>query len=146
MALILPFIFFSIVFVIINIANKNAKPQYDYIYVTGDTSCIYNYAVSNKTLIIQQNYTDCNNSQIVIYRHLTKENSNEVLNYDEASRLSLDSNYKSPDGYTFEYYNSGFIFGGGYSNDKYLNGNGASLKQNLEIKSNFQFIGWVINN
>jgi hypothetical protein len=148
-AFVLPFAFFGSVYLLQNIVNNQANPQYDYIYVVGESYCVNDYGIrSSKISIPEYNsedykYSTCQSAVVDVYRHNTKQNTSTRLTFEAAQQLNL-LGFTSPDGFDFRnYYSSALGFNNSNKPDYVLIGNGATLVQNVEKKNFVNFIGWI---
>jgi hypothetical protein len=150
-AFVLPFVFFGSVFVLQNVLNNRANPLYDYIYVTSENICLYDYSVQSSRISKinyspdDYNFTNCSAATADIYRHNIKQNNNTKLTFEQAQQLKL-SEFTSPDGFSFQNsYSNSLGFSTPSKPEYALTGKGATLVQNLEVKSNLKFIGWIVS-
>lgn len=147
------------------------EPQYNFLYTTGDGqngyyTGYYEYVVRDGKLIkqevkvpdeIKRNYPPYPpSSEIKFFVHDVKLNKSKQISFDEASRLKLDSNVQSPDGFEVVY---GTRDGGAFpffmspSEDyhtRYLRGHNTGKKLNVQMGSDvyydraFRFVGWIL--
>lgn len=149
-----------ILFIVIAIYIPNFfhKPRYNFLYSSGRE---YFYLVRNNRLQkYQRDYTETyypyetyTEPQLYIYN--VKTNNSMAISYEDASRLVLNNNRKSPDGYTIENgsVHRGFFPFFWYDNNydsKYLVGKYSSKKVDLEndgstYSNGFSFLGWVVD-
>lgn len=88
-----------------------------------------------------------------LFVHDVVKNESKEISFDDAQKLNLDSNMKSPDGFEVAYGNhdNGFPFFSGTDYDvRYLKGHNVSTKLNLQSNEpyynyNFRFLGWIKN-
>ena len=134
-------------------------PQYNFLYVTEDSyGRGRQYGVENGVLVkyevkYQEHYTP---RAARLFIHDVSRNTDQEVSFEEAQKLKLDANVKSPDGYEVVY-GSGehgffpFFFSGGYDyNTMYLKGHNTSKKLELQSANderyyyrNRRFLGWV---
>jgi len=148
------------------------KPQFDFVYSSGQTSWSSPaLEVKNQKLTYQcadsQSYYSSDGTAAAeiaakcteeflpkLYRHSIKENKSTEISYADAQKLILNSSADSPDGYKVEQGDySGDMFSGmfGGSNDDYrswfLKGHNRRTKLNLIIDTNspydLKFVGWI---
>lgn len=139
------------------------KPHFNFLYASGG-----NYYYNQQQFSIQDGrltrndikqsekqkyYQSQKKSELYIY-DITKNKAREV-SFMEAQKLSLDTETKSPDGFTIVYGSRGnggiFPFFSGSERDyaaRYLKGHNVSRKLNLQpdgghYYSNFRFLGWI---
>ncbi|PIW67536.1 MAG: hypothetical protein CO036_02520 [Candidatus Omnitrophica bacterium CG_4_9_14_0_2_um_filter_43_12] len=134
-------------------------PQFNFLYVTEDSyGQNRQYGVENGVLVkyevkYPEHYTP---RAARLFIHDVSRNTNQEVSFEEAQKLKLDANVKSPDGYEVVYGSSGygffpFFFSGGYNyNTMYLKGHNASKKLELESSNdgryyyrNRRFLGWI---
>jgi len=155
-ALSIPVLMVAVITVSIYVPTLFIKPQFDFIYSTGENYCYINrYSVVNQKVAQNQgkknNETDyCRNSPDprLFYFDVESFTSNEIQ-LSEAQKYSLDNRLKSPDGFEVAHGNHSFdlfFFGGSSYNDKYLK-KGAFSRKIATMKPyyyyNFKFLGWV---
>ena len=134
-------------------------PQYNFLYVTEDSyGRGRQYGVENGVLVkyevkYPEHYTP---RAARLFIHDVSSNTDQEVSFEEAQKLKLDANVKSPDGYEVVY-GSGehgffpFFFSGGYDyNTMYLKGHNTSKKLELQSANderyyyrNRRFLGWV---
>lgn len=129
------------------------KPQVDFIYLDEDIlGCqAYFVYVENGKLMKKANRNTqyCpDKDQSNIYYHNVVENRSRKISFEEAQKLSLEKNSKSPDGFTLDdQYSSsgGFLFPYSSSSAMFLIKDSISFKQDLDTDTyNTQFLGWVL--
>lgn len=133
-------------------------PKYNFLYATdGDYYTRRFYSVQNDRLVeneikYPEKYRPRRKPKFFVH-DIVKNESKEIA-FEDAQKLTLNSNVKSPDG--FEVVSgtrhSGFFpffFGGGRDyKTKYIKGRNTSKKLNLQMITdyyyrNFHFIGWI---
>jgi hypothetical protein len=141
------------------------KPHYGFVYATGNRYYDYgdHYVVESgkvikKTIPVPKNSTNNYPYQdnLKLYIYDTEKDSSKEITLDEAQKLTLDQNIKSPDGFVLDqgYGNSGIfeLFGSNRDyNAHYLKKGIVSKKIYLTTPSNniysyngdIQFLGWV---
>lgn len=89
---------------------------------------------------------------VSLYIYDATKNLSQEISFEEAQKLNLDANIKSPDGFEVVHgnQNNGFLF---FSSDNnyntvYLTGHNVSKKLNLQLNGssyydNFRFLGWI---
>lgn len=137
-------------------------PKYDFLYVLGDEYYYVGgqqYFVKEGRLIRieskkdEKPHPDQPRSERPLYVFdINKDESREV-SFDEAQKLNLNGNIKSPDGFevTHGQRGDGFLFFWSTvpdHNSVYLKGNSFSKKLNVQVRevyydSNFRFLGWI---
>lgn len=162
-ALAIPVLMIVLVAAFIYLPNMGKKPQYNFVYMTGNGYLPYGgqeYSVSNGHLV--QNPSPLDNSapnvppkpvvplgQPHFYVYDVTANSANEVSFQQAQALTLDPSNLSPDGYTLDRGNSGdFLFSGPSDyNTWYLKGHNHSSKLNVKVVGNdyynLQFLGWV---
>ena len=134
-------------------------PKFNFLYVTEDSyGQDHHYGVENGKLVKYEakypnNYTPRGEK---LFMHDVSRNSDQEISFEEAQRLKLDANVKSPDGYEVVYGSSEygffpFFFSGGYDyNAMYLKGHNVSKKLELQLSNDGRyyshdrrFLGWI---
>lgn len=134
------------------------KPEYNFLYASG-SNYIYRdlYVVENGTLVkkpIIVPGTVRTTQEPKLYMHDVSKNVSVEISFEEAQRLSLDTNTQSPDDFEIAYGSGGggffpFLFWSeGNYGERYLKGRGISKKLNLQTSygsysSDFRFLGWI---
>ncbi len=133
-------------------------PKYNFLYITGgDYRSRDLYSVQNSKLIKNEiKYPDKDisrgNPKLFAY-DVTKNESKEIF-FEDAQKLTLNSNIISPDGFevvkgNYHYDFTSFFFGGDRDyRTWYIKGHNTSKKLSIQIDGyyyNSYFIGWVIN-
>lgn len=135
------------------------KPQYDFLYVSGDDRYSYDsyrYSVEDGALVENQVsektiYNSYRKAKLYIYD--AAKNESREISFEAARQLNLDPVKKSPDGFAVVYgsRSSGSLFYSSRDYDThYLVSGNASKKINLQLPAssgyyeNFRFIGWII--
>lgn len=135
------------------------EPQFNFLYATEDSyGQNRQYGVENGMLAkhevkYQQDYTP---RAARLFIHDVSRNTDQEVSFEEAQKLKLNANIKSPDGYEVVYGSSEygffpFFFSGGHDyNTMYLKGHNTSKKLELEQSSderyyyrNRHFLGWI---
>ena len=150
---------------VVYIPNLTSKPQYNFLYMTGDGAG-YSYYNSEYEYLVQDGHLKkyyrksfpensglyANKSEVQIYLYNMQTKQSKELNFEEASRFNLDTANLSPDGYQVVRGGGGadILFFGGRSdyNSWFLQGHNHSKKLDLKLSgnyysSNFKFLGWV---
>lgn len=134
-------------------------PQFNFLYVVEDIyGPNHRYGVENDMLVKYEvkhpePYTP---RAARLFIHDVSSNMDQEVLFEEAQKLKLNANEKSPDGYevvhgSSEYGFFPFFFSGGYGyNTMYLKGHNASKKLELQSAnggryyySNRRFLGWI---
>lgn len=136
------------------------QPHFNFLYVNRDDYYYgQQYAVQNGRLVkneIKQpengNYNPPRGEPKLFIHDVVKNESKEV-SFEEAQKLDLDSNIKSPDGFEVVYGSRGgaifpfFFYPGTDYNSRYLKGRNVSKKLNIQLSEsyyyNFRFLGWI---
>lgn len=150
-----------ILFIIASIywPKTTAQPKFNFLYNIEENDVNYNnnsgqqYLVQNGKLV-KTKKANQNKSKFFIYD--TTQNKSKEISFQDAQRLSLDVNLKSPDGFeVVAGSNDGGIFslflGSGTDyHTRYLKGHHAVIKLNISNNSsnnnyfyNFRFLGWI---
>lgn len=132
-----------------------SQPKYNFLYVS-DTYYGRSYYSVNEGKIAQlpQPTPDYYNAPLVppqLYVHDVAANKSRPISYEEALKLDLDPNLKSPDGYQIERGRSGgglLFYSNADYNSQYIVGNNVSKKLDLNKDStvysaDFRFLGWI---
>jgi hypothetical protein len=136
------------------------KPQYNFLYVSGDN--YYSgpqYSIQHNKLIKSEvkepDYTTYGppRGEIRLLIHDVVKNESREITPEEAQNLFIDSNNTSPDGFEVVHgsYGDGFFpfffMSEGNYNTQYLKGHNVSKKLNLQLNGhyydNFRFLGWT---
>ncbi|MEI8337586.1 MAG: hypothetical protein WCF92_00385 [bacterium] len=167
----LPIVFIIIISAVIFIPSISIRPQYNFIYTSGNNQYQYNqiysntYSVENNQLVLQTvpvQIEQKNNPNIkviedsILYLYDVKNNTSHQITFDEAKKYIVDAGPSSPDGYTvkYEYNNSGIfdLFGGSQNNGSGLfiekdNGKkaltGMTNNNQYSYYGDFKLIGWI---
>lgn len=134
-------------------------PQFDFLYSVGDNySPSRHYGVENGVLVKYevkhpQHYTP---QAVRFFIHDVSGNTDQEVSFEEAQKLRLNANIKSPDGYKVVYGSReyGFFpifFSGGHDyNTMYLKGHNTSRKLEFEQSGDGlyyyhgrHFLGWI---
>lgn len=134
-------------------------PRFNFLYVTEDDYGQYlQYVVENGTLVKREvkypeHYTP---SVARLFVHDVSANEDKEVSFEEAQKLKLDANAKSPDGYEVVYGSTEYgvfplFFSGGQDyNAMYLKGHNTSKKLDLQSLAggryyyrNRRFLGWI---
>ena len=134
-------------------------PQFNFLYVTEDGyGQNRQYGVENDALVkyevkYPEHYTP---RAARLFIHDVSANTDQEVSFEEAQKLKLDANIKSPDGYEVVYGSReyGFFplfFSGGHDyNAMYLKGHNTSKKLELQSSNdgryyyrNRRFLGWI---
>jgi len=153
--LAIPFLMIILVALSIYVpAIFSPQPQYNFLYVTGDD--YWNgrqYVVQSGKLIEREIvYRDNYIPQVArIFIHNVAANENQEISFEDAQKLFLNPNSKSPDGW--EVVSGGdsggfflFSYSSGDYNSMYLQGHNTSKKLNLQQDSSHyraHFLGWI---
>lgn len=143
------------------------KPKFNFLYLSGEFRYDYNnqplYIIENEKLIKNKityyedtyRYYTPPKYDAKFYIYDVTTNESKQVSFEEAQKLTLDSNKKSPDGFEVVYGSRGdgfFPFFYGSETDyetRYLKGNNVSKKLNIQLSrtysfyNNFNFIGWI---
>ncbi len=136
------------------------KPKYDFLYLSGDDYYYGGqnmYSVQNDRLvknIWEIGKNDARYSQEPkLFIHDIAKNESREISFEEAQKLNLDSNIKSPDGFEVVYGSKGdgifpfFFYSSTDYNTRYLKGHNVSKKLNIQLSGsysyNFRFLGWI---
>lgn len=133
-------------------------PQYDFLYAIGYSDEVRTF-VEDGRLRQKEVEPKCVSSispvrpELQFFIHRVRTNSNDRLNFEQASELCLDATAFSPDGYEIVHgRRSEFLFPMWSSRDyrtRYLMKDGRAIKLELEIGEGFRyahnmtFLGWV---
>ncbi len=143
------------------------QPRYDFLYATGGfygrpyrvvdghlTVATGTAAAATSTIAVPMpGYPPAEETTFFVY-DVAANQSREIAPAD-AAQLSLDTNERSPDGFTVVEGSSGggffpFFSGGGDYGARYLEGHNVSRKLNLSVVNgnypypySFMFIGWI---
>ena len=168
-ALAIPFLMIVLIAALIYLPGLNKKPQYNFVYASGDESYSYGYNWRAYTVeggrLTKQPLPQPNQSMPVpdpkypvpqpiepkLYFYDVQKNQAREISFEQAQSLNLDPANVSPDGYEVVQGNGngggGFIFGGSGDYQHYfLRGHNRSKQLNLkQVGSyyNFRFLGWV---
>ena len=134
-------------------------PRFNFLYVTEDSyGRNRQYVVENGTLVkYEVKYPEHYTSRTArLFVHDVSTNVDKEVSFEEAQKLRLDTNIKSPDGYEVVYGSNehGFFplfFSGGQDyNAMYLKGHNTSKKLELQSSAEGQyyyrdrrFLGWI---
>jgi hypothetical protein len=171
-AISLPFVMIAILAAVVYLPGISAKPQYNFIYVSGGGYYGPEYTVEQGKLVKHDisaptstdamgyprpKYPEEQQVEETLFMHDVKTNVSTRISYEDAAKLSLSNEIISPDGYQIQenYGNGGFMpffFGGGHDyNTKYLVGHRSAEKLNITGVSTtpysynpYRFIGWVL--
>jgi len=130
------------------------KPQYDFLYLSGDNDCyvqqkyIRVYTVENSELIYNQ---ECSSAEPKIFFYSIENNESKEIVFEEAKRLDLNEQIQSPDGFEIVYGSKEggffpfFFYSGSDYSSRYIKGHNVSKKLNIQFigYNNFVFLGWV---
>ncbi len=134
------------------------KPSYNFLYVTyRDYYYGQYYSVQNSTLIKGDIYPNTNYGNqslgvIKLYIHDVKANTNKEISFEDAQKLTIDSNSISPDGFKIVYGKRSrndifFPYSWNDKDSRYLEGHRVSKKLDLQLLDNsyntFYFLGWI---
>lgn len=147
------------------------QPKYDFLYSTEEQKFNVYTAPKEAGEPIQYPYTAYetkggqlvkinavyyseNVPEIKLYYYDVAVNEPHEITFEEAAKLKLSTEVKSPDGFEIAYGNSGggmfpFFYSSGDYESRYLKGNGVSKKLNISTVNsgrgyiNFTFLGWV---
>ena len=168
-ALCIPVVMIVIIAAAIYLPGLGKKPQYNFIYATGENVDYYYYGsdfiyVVRDDKVVKVDRTPnpnaprpINNNQNIVepklYLYDVVKNQSTELTLFQTQQYTLNTSNTSPDGFTVErgnYSDGGFPFDGGSGdyNHWYLKGHNRSRQLNLalsgfDIYNNFQFLGWV---
>lgn len=152
-----------IIFVAISIYLPSlfVQPKTDFLYSTGGDYYSQDiYSVQNGKLIVQEisypkeYYRPKRNPRLFI--HDVVKNESREISLEEAKKLNLNSNNKSPDGFEVVYGRNHhdifplFFYGDTDYNTRYIQKGGRSKRLNLQTDGEryysyyFKFIGWII--
>lgn len=134
------------------------KPKYSFLYYYEGNYSI-RYVVKDGSLAKiepteeQKKYKYYNGIDPTLFLYDAVKNESKEVSFEYAKTFTLDSNSKSPDGFTIEYGNrSGdgffpfFFYSGTDYNTRFLKGNNVSKKINLRTDGsyyNFHLLGWI---
>jgi hypothetical protein len=142
------------------------KPQYGFLYANNPAyvyDCQWRYEVQNQHLMkianplptYRKNF-QLENCEATFTVYDVKNDTNRIVTFEEAQKLTLDSSITSPDGFEVVRGGSGgggfFLFdiGGRDYNSSYLKGHNLSKKINLTRQNtsnyygNYSFLGWIL--
>jgi len=141
------------------------KPNYNFLY-TLEISYMdyplsegaYRYSVKNNELI--REYIDASDKEKLyisgqeLFFYDVAQNVSREISFEEAQKLSLNTNLESPDGFEIVYGSRGegifpFLFWSGYDyNSRYIKGHYLSKKLNIQSYTDryyfFDFLGWIM--
>lgn len=134
-------------------------PRFNFLYVTEDSyGQNRQYVVENGTLVkYEVKYPEHYVPRTPrLFMHDVSANADKEISFEEAQKLKLDANVKSPDGYEVVYGSSEYGFfplffsGGQDYNAMYLKGHNTSKKLELQSSSegryyyrDRRFLGWI---
>jgi hypothetical protein len=162
----LPIVFILIISIVIFTPQLFVKPQYNFIYTLDDTYNRYDYRYENTYevedgKIVKETAPfsiERKPTKIVeapeLYLYNVKDNSSNVIKFEEAKDYSLDPGPTSPDGYNISYQNNhdGIfeLFGSNNNNDGFFISKGQGMKKLDGIvgdrywnSRNFKLLGWI---
>jgi len=147
LAVAIPILMIFLIIASIYWPRATAHPKFNFLYLMGE-NYINNqqYVVQNEKLIFTQKNSE-NNAKFYIYD--TTQNKSTEISFQDAQKLNLNANLKSPDG--FEVVSGGNdggifpLFFGSTDNyySRYLKNDHTTLKLNIPHNYNFRFLGWV---
>ena len=132
-------------------------PKYSFIYMTNNGQDGYTYQVKEKKISREKierknNYYKSNPRQVRFFIHNMKTHKNKELSFEEASEISINSNFESPDGFKIEnghrryglfpFYSRGNYYTRYITKERYAE----KLKLHTSRKNyyyNFRFLGWL---
>lgn len=139
-------------------------PSINFLYSSvdsGDYYCgdVQQYSVQNSQLIKNESKQPEKGSYICdepkLFIQDVVKNKSKQISFDEAKKLSLDSNIISPDGFEVVYGSRGegffpfFFYSGANYDTRYLKGHNISKKLNIQLNGaypySFHFLGWIKN-
>ncbi|MGE3920481.1 MAG: hypothetical protein AB7F64_06010 [Gammaproteobacteria bacterium] len=154
----IPFALLLFVIIMTYFPSKLIAPQYDFLYVTGGNYYYpARYNVIDHRLTFNEQALPANQPKPKeqLYWFHVKKNQAEVISFQEAQNLLLDSAPISPDGFTITYgAKSNFVFPLFLFNtdvNAYLYLQKGSFSKRLNVirsknyYNNFHFLGWIIN-
>lgn len=172
-AFLLPIISIGLFIIISTIPGYFIKTEYKFVYATVQNNSNYNYnpplssilKVTNNKISYSENLNETFNTyntsdnyleSIEYYIYDDQNKTNTKISFNEAQNLTINSNPKSPDGLTFNQYNSYNNFflipTSGHLNQVTLNKNRIAKNIKLNINQNnnyynfydhFLFLGWI---
>ncbi len=171
--LAIPVLMVVAVAISIYLPQATLDPKTDFVYVVGNYPFYSERTNSNKSIeheysLIDGYLTDksfevtyeggrdpVSYNDPVFFRYNAEEDTSQQLSFEEVQKLTLNDSMKSPEGLEVTHgRNDGFplfFYDSDNYKDVYLKGDRASKKINVhtgsdEYVSNFQFIGWVVQN
>lgn len=168
-ALILPFVFFSILGLLIWTTSVVFNPAYDFVFTSNfNYSSNLRYEVDNSQLTLKdiktrfdqidknipeipslettealEEYLENQGYKLFLYKIKTDEV--KEIRFSETQNWKINPEETSPDGFIIKTDNSfGSFFGSSYSSP-YLYKNNLSKSLNTKLDYDFRFLGWVTN-
>lgn len=155
-----------VIFVVLSIYIPQLfiKPQYNFIYVTGDNNCFVDrknvqiYSVANNKIVknvSDESFQNCiagTMPQPKLFLYNVADNTNTEVLVGGINNLFIDSSQRSPDGFEIVQgsYSGGFFPFYFYSHSdyssRYISGHNFSKKLNIQPEGsyyNFALLGWV---
>jgi len=141
----------------------HTKPEFNFLYVTGDYLLGSQYSVENGKLVKHEFKDDEGRWPSIMRRrgdaklfvHDVTKNESRQISFEEAQSLDLNSNIKSPDGFEIVHGSRGggpwpfFGFSETDYNTVYIKGHNISRKLNVQQTErhfgDFHFLGWINN-
>lgn len=152
----IPIVMILLVATSIYLPGLFTQPKYNFLYVTDENRFGgEQYFVEGGKLIREyrelEEYESTESTPRLFIHDVVRDESREIP-FEEAVQLRLDSDEKSPDGFSITYGSQGgsFLFWFGSYSDydtQYIVGKGFSKKLDLEngsYYSDFGFLGWVL--
>ena len=163
----IPILMILFVALSIYVPQMFVRPQYDFLYLTGNNNCyiapnsnIQVYSVQSGKLIrniLDQQLQACKVAQVPelkIYLYSVANNKSQEVSFEDVQNLNLSDSAQSPDGFEIVNGNSSgggffpFFWGGSSDYDShYIQGHNVSKKLNVQYSNGyyneFTFLGWV---
>ena len=132
-------------------------PKFSFIYMTNNGRDGYTYQVkenklSREKIKQKKNYYNSNQQPVRFFIHNIKTHKNKELSFEEASLVSINSNFESPDGFKIENGRRSYGFFPFYSRGNYYTryitkeGYAEKLKLHTNRRNyyySFRFLGWL---
>ena len=132
-------------------------PKYSFMYMINNGTDGYHYIVKKNLLTREEinrknNYYNPNQRPVKFFIHNIKTHHNKELSFEEASTISLNTNFESLDGFKIEQGRRSYGFFPFYSRSnyytRYITKEGYAEKLKLHTTDrnyyyNFRFLGWL---
>lgn len=138
----------SLYFVAFAGITRPEEPVYDFLYTQNEYEYEKKFAVEEEKIIeqdglcINDQFQSCKSGTPDLYIFEVDNKKSKKVDFDDFQNISILASEEAPDGYNYEEYTRGFIFGSGDNN--VLQKNGYNVPTDLDY--NDRFLGWVKEN